>query len=69
MNKTDTQALKFLERYGYKVSKDFMIYHPDFDKHTETPAESEAITYLCQEWDYGWTDMPEKLTLNRQEVG
>lgn len=66
---SDGDALNYLESKGYKVDKAFVVYHPDLEKHSETPMESEAITYLCQEWDYGWTDKPEKLTLNRQEVG
>jgi hypothetical protein len=48
----DRAAIAFLEACGYRLRRDWFW---DAPKHglPETPAESEAINYLCWEWDFG----------------
>lgn len=47
---SDDQAVKFLEKQGYKEENGLIIGAG----REETKAERAAINYLCTEWDYGF---------------
>lgn len=53
MQDGDWAALALLSKAGYK-DRGGILYHPEGQLHHETSEQSEAIDYLCSEWDYGW---------------
>ena len=50
----DSQAMKFLEKQGYKLTRNWRWKLPS-ENHNVTEKEKDAILYLIQEWDFGGT--------------
>jgi hypothetical protein len=63
----DGEAWSVLKLKGY-TEHNGMIFPPALD-HKELPDETEAINYLCSEWDYGFMEDKSKYEeeLNRRD--
>lgn len=49
------EALVHLDARGY--TNEYGLIRPPSKGFKESSRDSDAIDYLCSEWDYGWADM------------
>lgn len=65
----ETKAMSLLKAAGYEQHAG-VYYHPDnangyngegFSVRPETEEETEALNYLCGEWDYATESRPEEI--------
>jgi hypothetical protein len=50
---SDQKAIKFLLDAGYKLTPQWTWMHKD-SNHKRTIKELSAVTFMMDEWDYGW---------------
>jgi hypothetical protein len=48
----DSQAIDYLMKQGYSMTKDWCWVKPT-DDHKPTEKEIDAVIYLIEEWDFG----------------